>query len=249
MAQLSDGQIEVLRLVSQGFDNELIAQALGFTRDSVCKRVSRIRRKLGLPDRLAMVALDSEKIETYRRPVEENKSLTKKQQEVAYLIAKGLLDEDIAKKLRITHRTLEGHVRNICNRLGLGNRVQIAYWVVEQGWVTVQGQPKEQKKEPSKPAYKSLFAALALSPSNKAIMAITKKHRLIIERHWTPSNLCYCVHLIDMAKRDIAYATGTITGLSGLEEWVGRISKSIGVGIDIHKKRWLTLEESERSKE
>jgi len=243
--QLSDRQITVLQLVAQGSNNEHIAQTLNIPSDAVSRCVWIVRRKLGLPDRLAMTTLSAQQIEAYRRPA---KKLTKRQKEIACFIAKGLTDEDIAKQLKITQRKLELHIENICSVLQLENCVQIAYWVIEQGWVAIAQQSKEQKKEATKPIYKSLFAALALSPSNKVIMAVSKRYRLIIERHWTPINLYYSVHVVDMAKRDIAYAVGAITGVAGLEEWIRRIEESIGVSIDINKKRWLTLEESERSK-
>ena len=162
--------------------------------------------------------------------------LTKRQKEIACLVAEGMLDKEIAAKLGITRRVVEVHILRIRKILNAKTRVHLVRWVCNQGWVAVIEQQK-------KGAYKSLLAALALSPSNKAIMVISKKHRLIIEQHWTPTRLYYSIHLVDMAKRDIAYATGAIDSLSALQEWTRRINDSLETSIDIAKKRWLSLEE------
>ena len=163
--------------------------------------------------------------------------LTRRQKEIVCLVANGMQDKEIAEKLGITRRTLEMHIIRIRKLVSAKNRVQLVRWVYGQGWVAIIEQQK-------KATYKSLLAALALSPSNKAIMVVSQKYRLIIERHWTPTRLYYSIHLVDMAKKDIAYATGAIDGLSALQEWAERINDSLETNIDIAKKRWLSLEEA-----
>lgn len=52
--------------------------------------------------------------------------LTRREREVASLVAEGLSDREIAEKLFVTRRTAEWHVEQILNKLGLKSRSQIA---------------------------------------------------------------------------------------------------------------------------
>lgn len=58
--------------------------------------------------------------------------LTRRQLEIARLVARGLTNREIAQRLFISERTAEGHVEQIRNKLGFSSRVQIAAWLVEQ---------------------------------------------------------------------------------------------------------------------
>ncbi|MEV0110007.1 protein kinase [Nocardia sp. NPDC050799] len=58
--------------------------------------------------------------------------LTKREREVAQLVAKGLTNKAIAARLVISQRTAQGHVEHILTKLGFASRAQIAAWVVEQ---------------------------------------------------------------------------------------------------------------------
>ncbi|WP_245879315.1 LuxR family transcriptional regulator, partial [Streptomyces reticuliscabiei] len=56
-------------------------------------------------------------------------SLTRRETEVAALVAEGLANQQIADRLVIARRTAEGHVEHILGKLNLANRTQIAAWV------------------------------------------------------------------------------------------------------------------------
>ena len=58
--------------------------------------------------------------------------LTRREREVANLVAQGLTNRELAEKLFISERTAEGHVEQIRNKLGFRSRTNIAAWVVEQ---------------------------------------------------------------------------------------------------------------------
>ncbi|MEV0109735.1 protein kinase [Nocardia sp. NPDC050799] len=57
--------------------------------------------------------------------------LTKREQQVADLVARGLSNKQITAKLVISQRTAQGHVEYILTKLGFTSRAQIAAWVVE----------------------------------------------------------------------------------------------------------------------
>ncbi|AXE88274.1 LuxR C-terminal-related transcriptional regulator [Streptomyces sp. Go-475] len=58
--------------------------------------------------------------------------LTRRETEVAQLVAEGLANQQIADRLVIARRTAEGHVERILSKLGFSNRSQIAAWVTAQ---------------------------------------------------------------------------------------------------------------------
>ncbi|WP_330249278.1 protein kinase [Nocardia sp. NBC_00565] len=59
-------------------------------------------------------------------------ALTKRESQVADLIAQGLTNKQIAAKLVISPRTAQGHVEHILTKLGFTSRTQIAAWIAER---------------------------------------------------------------------------------------------------------------------
>src|SRR5690348_720943 len=55
--------------------------------------------------------------------------LTRREREVAALVAEGLTNREIAARLFISERTAESHVEQIRGKLGFHSRAQIATWV------------------------------------------------------------------------------------------------------------------------
>ncbi len=60
-------------------------------------------------------------------------NLTRREREVATLIAEGLSNREIAARLVVAQRTAEGHVENILSKLGFTSRAQVAAWLAAQG--------------------------------------------------------------------------------------------------------------------
>ena len=56
--------------------------------------------------------------------------LTRRQLEIATLIARGLTNEQIADELVLTRGTVGNHIGQMLRRLGAKNRAQIAAWVI-----------------------------------------------------------------------------------------------------------------------
>ncbi|MEQ7011211.1 helix-turn-helix transcriptional regulator [Actinopolymorpha sp. B17G11] len=59
-------------------------------------------------------------------------ALTKREREVALLVARGMGNREIASALVISKRTAETHVENILTKLGFTSRAQIAAWTARQ---------------------------------------------------------------------------------------------------------------------
>jgi pimeloyl-ACP methyl ester carboxylesterase/DNA-binding CsgD family transcriptional regulator len=58
--------------------------------------------------------------------------LSKRENEVAQLLARGLSNREIAERLFLSERTVDNHVHHILAKLGFDSRVQIATWVTQK---------------------------------------------------------------------------------------------------------------------
>ena len=62
---------------------------------------------------------------------EPHTELTRRQLEIARLVADDLTNRQIAARLFLSERTVETHITNILNRLGLGSRTQLSRWLAD----------------------------------------------------------------------------------------------------------------------
>ena len=68
-------------------------------------------------------------------------TLSRRESEVAELVRDGLTNREIANRLYISERTVEGHVAQICNKLGFRSRIQIATRMLEDDSRSAPGPP------------------------------------------------------------------------------------------------------------
>lgn len=59
--------------------------------------------------------------------------LTKREKEVVFLIAKGMLNKEIAEELHIAERTVKNHISNIFKKLNVYDRTQLAVYAIKNG--------------------------------------------------------------------------------------------------------------------
>ena len=59
--------------------------------------------------------------------------LSRREIEVAKLVAGGMTNREVGERLFISDRTAEGHLEKIRNKLGVRSRTEVAAWVAEQG--------------------------------------------------------------------------------------------------------------------
>jgi DNA-binding CsgD family transcriptional regulator len=60
-------------------------------------------------------------------------ALTRREREIAVLIAQGCSTQQIAEELALTSGTVSNRVSDMLTRLGVGSRAEIAAWAVEHG--------------------------------------------------------------------------------------------------------------------
>ncbi len=67
--------------------------------------------------------------------------LSKRETDILKLAARGMTNKDIANKLHLSNRTVEGHLRTIFNKLGVGSRIEAVLHGLRKGWLTVEELP------------------------------------------------------------------------------------------------------------
>jgi len=67
--------------------------------------------------------------------------LSDREMEVLKLAAKGLSNQDIAEKLCLSIRTVQGHLGHIFNKLQVGSRTEAVVRALKAGWVTLDDVP------------------------------------------------------------------------------------------------------------
>ncbi len=79
-------------------------------------------------------ALSEALVDSLRNPETASRStgLTRRELEIAALVARGLTNRQIADVLHVAERTAENHIQHILTKLGFQNRAQIAAWATSQ---------------------------------------------------------------------------------------------------------------------
>jgi DNA-binding NarL/FixJ family response regulator len=70
-----------------------------------------------------------------RKPGDAHESLTAREHDVVRLVAEGMSNKQIARKLNLTEGTVKGYVSQVLAKLRLQDRTQIALYAVRQGWL------------------------------------------------------------------------------------------------------------------
>jgi DNA-binding NarL/FixJ family response regulator len=64
--------------------------------------------------------------------------LTERELEVLRLAARGLKNQDIARELSLSVRTVQTHLGNIFGKMGVGSRTEAVLGAIRRGWLTLQ---------------------------------------------------------------------------------------------------------------
>lgn len=81
-------------------------------------------------------ALNAKMIET-NKDAEKIKSLTKRELDVLKLLAVGMFNKEVGKRLEISEKTVKNHVSNIFKKLGVTDRTQAAVFAIRNNLVQI----------------------------------------------------------------------------------------------------------------
>ena len=87
----------------------------------------------GIPGSWSLYSAGPEQPAAAAEPVRAGATieLSKREREVAQLVARGLSNREIADRLYLSERTIDNHVHHILDKLGFDSRVQVATWLVK----------------------------------------------------------------------------------------------------------------------
>jgi DNA-binding NarL/FixJ family response regulator len=72
------------------------------------------------------------------RPPTLAAQLSEREMEVLRLAARGLSNKDIAQELVLSVRTVQAHLGNIFNKMGVGSRTEAVIYGLKAGWLTLE---------------------------------------------------------------------------------------------------------------
>jgi non-specific serine/threonine protein kinase len=114
----------------RGFHDDTMSVVRARLGDRAFDAVLRRGTELSTADAVAL-ALERTPVPAARSSADDS-GLTRREREVAALIAEGLSNREIAARLVVAQRTAEGHVENILSKLGFTSRAQVAGWLAVQ---------------------------------------------------------------------------------------------------------------------
>lgn len=74
---------------------------------------------------------------------QEQPRLTAREREVLQLVARGKQNREIAEKLNVVARTVEGHLSNVFNKIGVGSRTEAVVYGLSKGWIVLEEEEPE----------------------------------------------------------------------------------------------------------
>ncbi len=88
--------------------------------------------QLSLADAISLALEEELPDRTKSAASKESTGLTRRELEIAELVAQGMTNKEIAGRLVISTRTVEAHVEHILTKLGFTSRSKVAAWMAER---------------------------------------------------------------------------------------------------------------------
>jgi DNA-binding CsgD family transcriptional regulator len=88
-----------------------------------------VREFAGVPGQWSVYMAGSDQPGPVAAPQKPAVALSRREREVAQLVAGGLSNREIAGRLFVSERTVDNHVHHILDKLGFDSRVQVATWL------------------------------------------------------------------------------------------------------------------------
>jgi DNA-binding NarL/FixJ family response regulator len=125
-AGLNDRQRRIAVLVLKGWSNKLIACELGLSGSTVSKEIGRAAARLGL----SRAALVQSLADPHHPPPQPLSSLTRAQHDVAFAVARGLSNAEIAKERGVSQRTIANQLATTFRKLRVSSRRELMVCVL-----------------------------------------------------------------------------------------------------------------------
>ena len=89
----------------------------------------------------------------------------------------------------------------------------------------------------NKSMQKTLMVVLAISLGNKEATVINEDLCLIVQMHWTPTQIYYSAWVINNKLWEITHAISMLESINNLQDWVDMFTS-----LSVMDKRWDALE-------
>jgi len=123
---LSARERDVALLIVEGFSNNAIAAELHLSEHTVQVHVSRVLAAFGVASRFALAAKLAQDLPTTVSEAPAPAALTPRQHAVVDRIALGLSNEQIARELGVSIKTVEKHVSEVFRRWQVASRIGVS---------------------------------------------------------------------------------------------------------------------------
>ncbi|MGC9469788.1 MAG: response regulator [Anaerolineae bacterium] len=70
--------------------------------------------------------------------VDQIEALTERELDVLRLVAKGMTNREIGRELDISHRTVQGHLANVYEKLNVNSRTEAVTESLKRGWIVIE---------------------------------------------------------------------------------------------------------------
>lgn len=131
MLTVSDNEDDVVSALRAGADGYLLKDMEPEDTLDYLRQAS--NGKLVISERLTELLAHALRTEGSHPTDATQAGLTEREHEILQLIAKGLSNKMIARKLDITEGTVKVHVKHLLKKLNLRSRVEAAVWAVNEG--------------------------------------------------------------------------------------------------------------------
>jgi len=69
----------------------------------------------------------------FERGARERNPLSRREREIVSLVAQGFKNKEIAERMFISEQTVKNHLHNIFDKLGVGDRLELALYAIHKG--------------------------------------------------------------------------------------------------------------------
>ena len=107
-------------------------------------------------------------------------TLSRREREVAALVAEGLTNKEIGQRLFVSERTVDAHLEHVREKLGVNSRAQVAAWFVAQS------QPAAEAMSPPVPIRRPRVSRLAVVAAAATIAVLLLGGLVVWTRDQTP---------------------------------------------------------------